>query len=739
MDLPPLSHAAQQLMSGAAAEAARRQHHYLGVEHIFAALGQSGRTSLAATLTRQGVQPAVLWADLMEASPAYPQRPWGREILITPRCQKVLRVAAALAARKGSAQVEEAHILEAILHEARSTPLRRLLAQGIHVAELYEAVMPSSPSAGAESTPTLNKLGRDLTARALAGALAPVIGREDELTELSLVLLRRNKNNPVLVGEAGVGKTAIVEGLARRLASDECPASLQGCRLVEIALPALVAGTRYRGDFEERLLDVVREASSVPGIILFIDEIHTVVGAGSSTGALDAANILKPSLARGEIRCIGSTTIEEYRRWIEQDAALERRFEKVRVEEPSPEQARRILEGVAGTLASFHSVEVPAEAQRAAVELTVRYVPGRRLPDKALDALDQSCARVRLNAPAATSPERPLQVSADDVARTVARWTGIPIERLSREDAQDLLSLDERLRSRLVGQDHAVSAVSRAIVTMRSGLASPGRPASVLMFVGPTGVGKTELARGLAEVVFGDEKRLIRFDMSEFGEPHSVARLLGAPPGYVGHEAAGRLVSAIRTAPHSVVLFDEVEKAHRGIFDVFLQIFDEGRLTGADGTMADFRHAILILTSNIDPRPEPERRRVGFLDEDGGVDIQPDLRVALTAWLQPELINRIDEIVLFRPLSPRDLWRILERYLEEIEALGAPRGLRLEVDEPARDWLIRQSDPRFFGARELRRVVERCVRQPLAHEILRRSVPIGTVRVTLDGGTLRLI
>jgi len=735
MDLPRLSQSAQILMSGAAADCGRREQFYLGVEHLFVGLGKGTSSPLSQALIRQGVDVERLWADLMESAPTYPQRPWGTEILITPRCQEVLKIAGALAARRGAAQVDESHILEAILHEAGGLPVRHLRAAGVRVAELYEAILPPPTQPGSAGPPTLNRFGRDLTARACSGALAPVIGREVELDQLAQILLRRGKSNPVLVGEAGVGKTAIVEGLAMRLASDDCPDPLKGSRLIELSMSSLVAGTRYRGDFEERLLEVVREASGDPALILFLDEIHTLVGAGGSRGAMDASNILKPSLARGEIRCIGATTREDYHRWIEQDAALERRFEKIFVEEPAPADARRMLEGVVGALAVFHGVEVVPEAIEACLELTVRYVPQRRLPDKAIDALDQTCARVRLNAPAPSDKVTSSKVMSEDVARTVAHWTGIPLERLSGEEARRLLRLEEELGKRVIGQDHAVAAVARSVLTARAGLGDPLRPAGVFLFLGPTGVGKTELARGLAAQVFGDAKRLIRFDMSEFTEAHSVAGLLGAPPGYIGHEKEGRLVSAVRSAPHSVILFDEVEKAHPQVFDLFLQMFDEGLITGSRGAAADFRHAIIILTSNIDPRPAREKH-VGFLEEDA-VPPAPDLRMALAPYFRPELINRIDEVILFRPLTSGDLKRILARQVEELERLAAPRGLRFLLDEASQEWLIEQAQPARFGARELRRAVDRHLRQPLARLVVERGNAMDTVRVTLENGALR--
>lgn len=735
MDLPPLSTRSRRILADAADEARRRGHFYLAVEHLFSGIARGGAAPLARAMQNTGIEVNRFWSGMLEEMPTFSTRPWGDEVIITPRCQEVLRVALGLAARRGSTEVEEVHILEAILFEGQSVPMRHLRAAGISVADLSQAIVPAPPRRRGGPTPALDRFGRDLTARARMGTLSPMLGRDAELERLAQVLLRRNKNNPVLVGEAGVGKTAIVEGLAQRLASSRCPPPLEGSRVIELSLAALTSGTRLRGDFEERMVEVIAEASRTSGVILFLDEIHTLVGSGASMGALDGSSILKPALARGELRCIGATTIEEYRRHIEQDAALERRFERILVEEPSPENARQMLQGAAAALQAFHDVHVTPEAIEAAIEMTMRYVPQRRLPDKALDALDQSCSRVRLNAPSSETGRGGLAVGAEDVARTLAQWTGIPLERVAAKEARYLLELEESLQRRLVGQDHAVEAVCRAVIAARAGMSDPRRPSGVFLFLGPTGVGKTELARGLAEVLFGDEKKLIRFDMSEFTEPHTVSRLTGAPPGYVGYENEGELIAAARTHPSCVLLFDEVEKAHPHVFDLFLQMFDEGRITGSRGVTADLRHAVIVLTSNLDPRPVREAR-IGFREEE---DAPPsfDARTLLGGWFRAELLNRIDEVVVFRHLNAADLRWILDRQVQQIEALAAARGVRLLVDDAGREWLIEMSDPGRFGARELRRVVDRQLRQPLAKLMLERGDAGGTIRATVDAGALR--
>ena len=739
MNLPRLSPRTEAVLSTATRQSVALGHRYLGVEHLFLGLVEEVRADLTDAFNGQEVDLSRFVDILRSRIQTVEYASNGEEISPTPRAREVLHLAARIAARGDGALVEPIHLLDAILREGRSVPVRLLRALNIDVSALQDA-LAEEPQVGPTPTPLLDQFGRDLCRMASRGQLSPVVGREEEMDLLAQVLLRRNKNNPVLIGEAGVGKTAVVEGFAQRLVAPDCPEPLQGRRILELSVGSLVAGTKYRGEFEERVLGIVKEVAAHPEVILFLDEVHTLVGAGATGGgeSLDASNILKPALARGEIRCIGATTIEEYRRHIERDAALERRFEKVLVDEPSPAEAMEILGRLRPALESHHQVEIGHDTLEAAVELTVRHVHDRRLPDKALDAVDQACARRRLQhyaSEAAGQEVGPVRVEPQDVARTVSQWTAIPLERISGEAARHLLSIEDALGRRVIGQAEAVRAVSRTILTAKAGLSEPNRPLGVFFFAGPTGVGKTHMARSLAEVLFGEAHRLVRIDMSEYTEPHSVSKLIGAPPGYVGHEREGVLISALRTHPHCVVLFDEVEKAHPRVFDLFLQIFDEGRLTGSHGKRADFTQAVVILTSNLDTISAT--RQLGFLSEAEELSNSSDPRGQLMDTLRPELVNRIDEVVVFRPLTREALRSIVDLYLAGIEELLRARNLALELDEVVYEHLIQLGESERFGARELRRVVDVHLRQPLAEEVLRHGGGMGTIRVGLRDGRLR--
>jgi ATP-dependent Clp protease ATP-binding subunit ClpC len=749
MQLPGLSTASEKVLTRAVQTSTELGHGFLGVEHIFLSLAADPGPDMNAAVRQQGFDLGSVAEMLRHHVSTTAPRDADDPASLTPRCHSVFRVAAGVAARRGGVSIEPTYILQAILREGRSVPARFLTGLGLDLADLEEAL--AAPAAASrpstDATPLLSRFGRDLTALALGGHLGPVVGREGELARIAQTLARRSKNNPVLVGEAGVGKTAVVEGLAQWLLSPDGPAPLRGRRIVELSMAAVVAGTKFRGEFEERLMGILSETASHPEVVLFLDEIHSLVGAGSASGeAMDASNILKPALARGDLRCIGATTIEEYRRFIERDAALERRFDPIMVEEPSPDGTLAILRSLAPVFETHHRVQLPTESLQAAVDLTIRHVPDRRLPDKALDVVDQTCARKRLTSLARGASEVPPErrrVAPEDIAATVAQWTGIPVQNLIGGGEGRWLDLEDNLRKKVFGQDEAVRTVVRAVLTAKAGLATANRPLGVFFFMGPTGVGKTKLAKSLAALLFADERRLLRFDMSEFMEPHSVAKLIGAPPGYVGHEREGVLISAMRTHRHAVVLFDEVEKAHPAVFDLFLQMFDEGRLTGSHGKVADFTQAIVILTSNLSPAPPaPRTRSIGYNKE--GEEAPPaavnrDPRAGLLRWLRPELVNRLDAVVEFRPLSWESLQRIARQYVKEIEDLIAPRGLHLEVEDRAYDLFLRRARQDVFGAREIKRVVDADLRQPLAEHLLSGPLPGETLRVVAEGDGIKIL
>jgi ATP-dependent Clp protease ATP-binding subunit ClpC len=679
----------------------------------------------------------------------------------------------------GASYVGPEHVLLALARDAESQAGQLLQRFGLSHTKLRGAVIRGVDAGGARETsktPTLDQHGRDLTAAAREGKLDPVIGRASEIEQTIEILSRRTKNNPALIGDPGVGKTALVEGIAQRIVNDEVPETLADRRLVQLDLAGLIAGSKYRGEFEERLKNVIDEVTANEGeIILFIDEMHTVVGAGAAEGAMDAGNMLKPALARGELHVIGATTLDEYRKDVEGDPALERRFQPVLVPEPTVEETIEILHGLKDRYEAFHRVRISDEAIVAAAELSDRYVRDRFLPDKAIDLIDQSSARVRLRTKTKDDDTRSLEedlrrlarerdqatanedydragtlkdqiesrrtdleergkgrqrapeVTAEDIADVVSRATGIPVSQLTSEERERLLKLEEQLHERIVGQEEAVEAIAEAVRRSRAGLGDPNRPTGSFLFLGPTGVGKTELARALAEILFGSEDLMIRFDMSEFQERHTVSRLVGAPPGYVGYEEAGQLTDKVRRRPYSVLLFDEIEKAHPDVFNVLLQILDDGRLTDAQGRTVDFKHAVVIMTSNLGA----ERIRRHTESDEPFEQLKEDMMEILRASFRPEFINRIDEIIVFKALTEEQLAQITGLLLDRLARRLRAQGIEVEFTESAVKLLAREGYDPEYGARPLRRTIQRLVENELSRRVLGGTIGPGDT-VTID-------
>ena len=723
-------------------------HSYVGTEHLLLGILRE-RAGLGARILRdRGLSEHSLKDAISRANgtgePGVPTQG------LTKHAWQAIEKAASDAARLGHSYIGTEHLLLGILRQPDCGGARALAAAGLSVNDIYTDILavfgtgsfkprsqpPVQPKATVKHSETrvLDQYSRDLTMLAASGSFDPVIGRDEEIRRSVQILSRRSKNNPVLIGEPGVGKTAVAEGIAAYIAGSDAPDSMAGKRLVALDLPALLAGTKYRGDFEERVKAVLKDVKKAGDVILFIDEMHTMIGAGSAEGAIDAANILKPALGRGEVQIIGATTPEEYRRHIEKDAALERRFQPVKIAEPSRGDSLKMLGAVRQSLEKHHGVKISDAALTAAVDLSARYINDRFLPDKAIDLADEAAAHIRVSGGGL--------VTAEDIAGVVSMWTGIPVANLSADETKRLCNMESILHRRVIGQNEAVTAVSRAIRRGRVGLSDPDRPIGSFLFLGPTGVGKTELCRALAEAVFGESDAMIRLDMSEYMEKHAVSKLIGSPPGYVGYEDGGQLTERVRRKPWSVVLFDEIEKAHEDVWGILLQIMDDGRLTDSAGRVVSFRNTIIVMTSNVGAKSISDGRpRMGFTP-DGGDEAQlmrTRINEELRRTFKPEFLNRIDETIVFRRLSRAEIRSIAERMLLTVAERFKALGMTLSVPDQVVDFLAERGYDEKYGARPLRRAIRSMIEDKAAELMLTDSLGRGdTVQARIDGNELIL-
>jgi len=730
-------------------------------EHILLGLMREDKTLAARFFPfRNNLSVETVRREVEERITLRDRIPQSAELHLSTETKKILALAAEESRKLKNRHIGPEHLLLGILREEKSIASEILFQYGLRIQDVRDEIARQSGfsdlySVGASKneTPHLQEFTRDLTAEAAEGKLDPLIGRDSEIERLVEILCRRTKNNPVLIGEAGVGKTAIIEGLAQKIVDRTVPTFLENKRILSLDLSLIVAGTKYRGQFEERLKKIMTELKQNDQYIIFIDELHTLVGAGSAEGTLDAANILKPALSRGEIQCIGATTPAEFRKSIEKDKALERRFQAVKVVPPTEEDALKIIQGLAERYESFHQIRYSKEALEAAVFQTNRYIPDRFLPDKAIDVLDEAGARAKLRYEAeatgepswketvenwkrATANEEQLlafelnnlessflavEVTRDDVEEVIARWTGIPIQSIKQEEAKKLLQIETELHKRIISQRPAISALARAIRRSRAGLKNPNKPVGSFLFLGPTGVGKTEVARSLAEFLFGSERALVRFDMSEFMEKHAVAKFIGSPPGYVGHEEGGQLTEKLRRAPYSVVLFDEVEKAHGDVFNVLLQVFEDGVLTDAQGNTVDCKHAIFIMTSNLGARFIQKRATLGFQAnaEATREKMEEQVQSEVRKTFAPEFINRLDEIIIFDELADKDLFEIIDLQVGKLNEMLEKRALQVRLTDEAKQWLINKTcADRNYGARPLKRALQKYVEDELSEALI---------------------
>ena len=785
----------QKVLALAQEEAVRLGHHNIGTEHILLGLVKEGEGIAAKALQALNISLEKVSNEVESLIGKGHDKPMN--VSYTPRAKKVIELSMDEARKLGHTYVGTEHILLGLIREGEGVAARVLNNLGIslnkarqQVLQLLgnsEVVSSNQGHSNHHSTPTLDELARDLTAMAREGGLDPVIGREREIERVIQVLSRRTKNNPVLIGEPGVGKTAIAEGLAQRIVDNEIPETLRDKRVMSLDMGTLVAGTKYRGEFEDRLKKIMEEIRQAGNVILFIDELHTLIGAGGAEGAIDASNILKPALARGELQSIGATTLDEYRKYIEKDAALERRFQPIMVDEPTVEETIQILQGLRDKYEAHHRVKITNEAIDQAVRLSDRYITDRFLPDKAIDLIDEAASKVRLvsytvppnlkelesrlteakkekeaavqsqefeKAASLRDKEQQLkeelektknqwkehqgrtdtEVTVEDIAQVVASWTGIPVSKINEEESDRLLKMEEILHERVIGQEEAVKAISRAIRRARAGLKDPKRPIGSFIFLGPTGVGKTELARALAEAMFGDENAIIRIDMSEYMEKHSTSRLIGAPPGYVGYEEGGQLTEKVRRKPYSVVLLDEIEKAHPEVFNILLQVLEDGRLTDGKGRTVDFRNTIIIMTSNVGADMIKKNSGLGFSTRTTEQDydqMKDRVMSELKRSFRPEFLNRLDEIIVFHSLNEEHIKQIGNLLAQQLRKRLVEFGVDFELSEDAKDFLAKEGFDPNFGARPLRRAIQKHIEDKLSEELLKGTVTKGD-KVLID-------
>ena len=789
---------AQEVLAASQELVRRYRHNQWDVEHVLLALLEQEKGITREILRELRVDVEGVKRKVGATLERFPKITYeAGQIYATPRTSALLENANREADRLKDEFVSTEHLLIAIAAETRGEAATILAQSGVNQEEIYQALQKIRgghrvTDRQAESKyRSLEKYGHDLTELARQGKLDPVIGRENEIKRVTQILSRRTKNNPVIIGDAGVGKTAIAEGLAQKIAAEDVPDSLKGKKVVALDMGALVAGSKFRGEFEERLKAVLDEVRQAAGeVIMFIDELHTVVGAGAAEGAIDASNMLKPALARGEMQCIGATTLDEYRKHVEKDKALERRFQPVFLDEPSVEATVEMLRGLRPRYEAHHKIKIEDSALVAAAKLSQRYISDRFLPDKAIDLIDEAASKLRIDMESAPEEVKTLDrkmkhlldeeeaasqrrdyqkatelkaermrleqqyneaksqwqqdkkldsvVDEENIAELVAQWTGIPVSRMMETETDKLVHMEERIHQRIVNQEEAVTAVSEAIKRGRAGLKDPKRPIGSFIFLGPTGVGKTELARALAEFLFNDEETMVRLDMSEYMEKHTVSRLIGAPPGYVGYEEGGQLTEAVRRRPYRVILFDEIEKAHPDVFNILLQLLEDGRLTDGHGRTVDFRNTVVIMTSNLGTE-EYHREGIGLLRKEGNGEqrVRSAIEGALKRAFRPELLNRIDDVIIFHALTEEHLKSIVDLLIRQVEQRLSERSIKLEIDEEAKAWLAHRGYDPVYGARPLRRAIQRYVENPISTMILQGEFKEGdTIAISLQEDNL---